>query len=295
MITTSVSIASPRGGIKYEDVAAVAETMVAENLKPSIRTIRLRLGTGHTSTISKYLGSWNDLREKQIANAPPLHPSIQKVILNEIEMRIGEARASLADELSDAKTSIELLTTEGLEKTQEIENYGRQVDELNSIVQQNIGVNEQLRNDLILAKQAIAFEQKNAENARQALALADLELKSLPRLDGEIDQLRIDLNKTKNTQIEASQSAAVSAATLRGAEDALADTREREREMAKRLANAEQRIQILTENAEDLAERCHITIVENTKLAAQLRLREEMNLQVGNPCGINFINDDVKQ
>lgn len=49
-------------GVTYEEITTVAESIVQAGDTPTIERIRIKLGRGSNTTISKYLGQWKQKR-----------------------------------------------------------------------------------------------------------------------------------------------------------------------------------------------------------------------------------------
>jgi hypothetical protein len=65
-----------RTGIEYQDVAEAAQELLRENLPLTIEQVRLRLGTGSFSTVSKYLNQFKDLLQPHSSAADNLPPEL---------------------------------------------------------------------------------------------------------------------------------------------------------------------------------------------------------------------------
>ncbi len=59
-------------GITYEQVAQVADQMIADGQRPTMRGVRDALGSGSLSTVHKFLNAWLDARPQAQAAAPEL-------------------------------------------------------------------------------------------------------------------------------------------------------------------------------------------------------------------------------
>lgn len=93
----------PREGVLYEQVAAVADSMASEGIKPTMKNIRERLGTGSAGTIQKHLNQWRDAHSTCTAVSTELPQSIIFAINKEIELAKSETRAELEDQLVVSK------------------------------------------------------------------------------------------------------------------------------------------------------------------------------------------------
>lgn len=68
----------PRVGLKYEQVAQAADRLLAAGIFPSIRQVRLVLGTGSANTISAHLHRWQHLRNPELHYAKQA-PRVQTI------------------------------------------------------------------------------------------------------------------------------------------------------------------------------------------------------------------------
>ena len=58
-----------RIGVTYDEVAAIADQIVAGGAEPTIRNVRDRLGRGSYSTIHRHLTAWRDARPPASSDA----------------------------------------------------------------------------------------------------------------------------------------------------------------------------------------------------------------------------------
>ena len=93
----------PREGVLFEEVAAVADSMMSEGIKPTVKNIRERLGTGSAGTLQKHLNRWRDAHASSTAASTELPKSIILAINKEIELAKSETRAGLEDQLVVSK------------------------------------------------------------------------------------------------------------------------------------------------------------------------------------------------
>ena len=92
--------------------------------------------------------------------------------------------------------------------------------------QQQAGRIAQLEADLASAGQATDRERGLAEQARQALAKAELRLEALPKAEAETERMRVALETIQGRAIAAEKLAAVTAEKLTGVEARLNDAKE---------------------------------------------------------------------
>jgi chromosome segregation ATPase len=165
----------PRTGLVYEQVASVIEAMLAEGLKPSLRSIRERLGTGSSNTIHKYYVQWQDSKPIIAATKIELPKQIVVAILNEIERGINQVRNEMADALAQMKASAEELVTTADQLEADLAEERALVTSLTSEKDIVLGKIEQLNIALTDAQAQAENERHQTEAARIELAKCELE------------------------------------------------------------------------------------------------------------------------
>lgn len=118
--------------ITFEAVAAAAETLVAQEQKPTLANIRTVLGGGSFTTISPLLKQWRDSHIAEVATAPiadPAPPEISSRV-DALASEIWQAAMSLAnsrlaaerDALEQSRIAIEADREETVELANQISN-----------------------------------------------------------------------------------------------------------------------------------------------------------------------------
>lgn len=182
-----------RTGITFEQVAAVADAIAARGDRPTLRGVRAELGSGSMGTIQKHLAAWQGQRRQIVTSTATLPTEIQRVILSEIEREVDAARAELEAELAATKGDRDALADDNEAQAEQIEQQTARLDEIEATSQQQAGRIAQLESDLETAWQATERERGVAEQARQALAKAELRLEALPKVEAEVERLRAAL------------------------------------------------------------------------------------------------------
>ena len=175
--------------ITYEQIAAVADAMKVEGLKPTSRAVRERAGgTGSMGTINKLLGRWKAGQERQISAALVLPPALQRVLLEFMDNELTAARmpleAELAEQLQEASDMAEENERQALENQEQAE----AIELLRAEVSTHKGRTSQLEADLAASRDEVARERSAAEQARTELAKAQLRLEAMPRLEGPLQE-----------------------------------------------------------------------------------------------------------
>ena len=244
-----------RTGITFEQVAAVADAIAARGDRPTLRGVRAELGSGSMGTIQKHLAAWQGQRRQIVTSAATLPTEIQRVILSEIEREVDAARAELEAELAAIKGDRDTLADDNEAQAEQIEQQAARLDEIEATSQQQAGRITQLEADLATAWQATERERGIAEQARQALAKAELRLEALPKVEAEVERLRAALEASQTRATSAEQLAAVTAEKLAGVEARLADAQAREQQTAAKLAEMEKTAKAAAEQANQFSYR----------------------------------------
>lgn len=239
-----------RTGITFEQVAAVADAIAARGDRPTLRGVRAELGSGSMGTIQKHLAAWQGQRRQIVTSAATLPTEIQRVILSEIEREVDAARAELEAELAATKGDRDALADDNEAQAEQIEQQTARLDEIEATSQQQAGRIAQLESDLETAWQATERERGVAEQARQALAKAELRLEALPKVEAEVERLRAALEASQARATTAEQLAAVTAEKLAGVEARLADAQAREQQTGAKLAEMEKTAKTAFEQAD---------------------------------------------
>ena len=205
--------------VTFEQIAAVADAMKIEGVKPTSRAVRERLGnTGSMGTINKLLGRWKSGQERQISAALVLPPALQRVLLEFMDNELTTARTTLEAELADQQQEAADLATENERQVLENDAQAETIEQLRADVATHQGRAGQLEADLTVSRDEAVRERSGAELARTELAKAQLRLEAMPRLDADLTAVRGELEKERHARQQAEQAAAVLAAKLEAAD-----------------------------------------------------------------------------
>lgn len=201
--------------VTLEQIAAVADAMKLEGVKPTSRAVRERLGnTGSMGTINKLLQRWKAGQERQVSAALALPPALQRVLLEFMDSELTRARSTLEAELAEQQQEATDLATENERQVLENDSQSEAIELLRAEVSTHQGRAGQLASDLVVARDEAARERSGAELARTELAKAQLRLESLPRLEADLVAARGALDTERLARVTAEQQAAVLAAKL---------------------------------------------------------------------------------
>lgn len=217
-------------------VAQACEAIKAEGKKPSVRTVRARLGGGSPNDIAPLLADWK--KGIRVTEAPPIqiNKAIYDAIAEQIRTGADAAQKDATESLAALESDVEELTQAGriaeararaldveLEGAKgQVQSLAGQIDQLRTDAEQiKADAAEQIRVTEDRAASAVAKaedeasrERKDREATIAALGQANARLEALPRLEGENDRLRAELEQVRTDAANQHEAAAVAIATL---------------------------------------------------------------------------------
>jgi len=189
--------------ITYEQVAAAADTISAEGGRPTLRSVRDRLGSGSLGTVQKLLAQWQASHTRSAEVSMALPPSVQRAILDFMAQEISAQRADLEGRLGEAQQAAVDLGAENERQGAVIEDLAQAVDVERQEKSKISGQVTQLQADLDAVRAELARERQVAEAGRVELAKASLRLEAVPRLEAELERLRDALETERKARHEA--------------------------------------------------------------------------------------------
>lgn len=209
--------------ITQEQVNAVADQLRGAGIKPTVRAVRDKLGTGSNATVMKLLESWKATQVK-VAEVPVTLPvSLQRALVDYLAQAVAEQKAELGAELAEQKQLNADLAIESERQADEIEALQAELDVMRTERDSLAGRVVQLDSDLRQVRGEVEQERVAAGAVRTELAKAQLRLESVPRLEADLVAVRADLDQERVGRAAAEQAAAVAVAKLE------AETKARER------------------------------------------------------------------
>lgn len=201
--------------ITQDQVAATADNLKAQGIKPTARNVRDALGTGSMATVLKFLQQWQggQVRQSQAID-DTLDPAIGRAISNQIVAKVQEATADATARLADLQAEADIIIAENERQTVEI---GAQAGDLAALQEQHsalVGRAQQIGADATRTAAELVAERQAAEAARVELAKAMLRLEAVPRIEAEIDKVRAELVQARTQATEQHEAAAVATAKL---------------------------------------------------------------------------------
>ncbi|MEQ1537220.1 MAG: DNA-binding protein [Burkholderiaceae bacterium] len=228
--------------ITFEQVAAAADNIKAQSQKPTARNVREALGAGSMATVLKFLQQWQggQVRQSQAID-DTLDVSIVRAISNQIATKVQEATADTTAQLADLQSETDTLITENERQAAELENKAVELAALQEQHSALAGRTEQLEDENERQAAALLAERQASEGARVELAKAELRLEAVPRIEAEIEKVRLELDEERKKSSSLHEAAAVANAKL-------------ESETSLKLSLLEQLLKV-TKSAEENADR----------------------------------------
>lgn len=247
-----------RVGVTFEQVAAAADGLVAKGVNPASRTVRDVIGTGSLGTIQRHLAEWESGRRKAEVAPVSLPKEVHESVVGAIAAAVSEARAGLESGLASAKGDLVALG-------EECEQQAARIDELESSLESSHAENQKLAGRITqleadaesvkveaaksvqVAEEKVVQETAGRESAQIKLAQAELQLKSLPRLEDENKQLRMALDTERQMKTTAERNQAASDAKAEGLLARLTDTQAHAKTLESDLAEVRKSLTSKTE------------------------------------------------
>lgn len=196
-----------RSGVTAEQVHAAADAIAAEGQRPTIRSVRERLGTGSPNTIQRYLAEWRESRPQVAQAAYELPAELVNAFGKELRRGAEAATAELRQELSESHAETQELAEigEGLEKERDdaIARAEAVETERDQIAQDR----DQIKHDLDRVQHERNEARELAESRGQDLAQAQNRITTLTeQLDEVKEQAGNHRKRLEEAQQQAQQS-----------------------------------------------------------------------------------------
>lgn len=201
--------------ITYEQVAAAAVNLKAQSQKPTARNVREVLGVGSMATVLKFLQQWQSgqVRQSQAID-DTLDVTIVRAISNQIASKVQDATAEATAQLADLQSETDTLITENERQTAELESKAVELSALQEQHSALAGRTKQLEDENKRTAEALIAERQVSEVARVELAKAELRLEAVPRIEAEIEKVRLELAEERIKSSSLHEAAAVANAKL---------------------------------------------------------------------------------
>lgn len=189
MSSTTISGTSKIGrrGIEYEQVAAAADALVAEGLRPTLDAVHGRVGSGSRTTVQQHMSKWKGRQPKRDPLAVELPPAIHREFAREMDRRVAEATIAVRQELADTVRARDAIVEESAQRAEMLEKLEQRCTEQSEVIAAQVARIDELR----------ASEQReraSTEACRQNLGEAVLQLNTIPLLTEQIERMRAELD-----------------------------------------------------------------------------------------------------
>jgi chromosome segregation ATPase len=207
-----------RKGISYDQVVAIADSLIAENISPTTSLIRGRLGTGSTGTIHKHLKVWRERHPRSTSAVSEMPRAISDAFYKEINRVSAESRAEVesrfvilqeeADHLAESNIALEEELDKSLEEICAMTNkITVQADSCSSLEAELKGRTE----DLHFERTSVNSLQTEVAQLRNKLELLEATVQEQSKI---IAALILEKSSESTARISAEKDAAVFAAKL---------------------------------------------------------------------------------
>ncbi len=188
-----------RNGVQYDDVARVADQLLAEGQRVTIDTVRHALGdTGSRGTIHRHIEEWKAKRPSTAHSTSSIPEELLQCVARVIDRKRNEAVSDIDSRLSQAQTDASRLAAEVERMEDEIEALDQRAYESAQTQSLLTGRIEELERQssesasehamaIDRLQQSLAHERQTAETVRTELAKVQLRLEALPKLEKDVD------------------------------------------------------------------------------------------------------------
>lgn len=207
--------------ITQEEVDVVADQIRSTGAKPTARAVREALGGGSMATVLKHLQVWQSRQVRTPEAQSVLPVGLQRALVDFIAQEVASAKVTLEADLVAAQQANHDLISESERLAAALDRDQSSMEALQADKAEQSGRLAQLFKDLEDVRAEAAAQREAAEHARTEKAKLELRLEGVPRLEAEIDRLRVALEAERNAKVVAEQQAAVSEARLEKTESQL--------------------------------------------------------------------------
>ncbi len=221
-----------RVGVTFEQVAAVADALAANNEKIGVTAIRNELGTGSPNTILTHLNRWRAslVSVAKQEEAPP-EPELNELFHKIVNRRVSAVRADLETQIVDSQAEISKLSA----LAEEFENQKDVLEDANQSlserVQQLCALAEERLTELEKVDAALTLERDINRKMILELAQSNERAKTLEAhnadLKQEIAAAKANAEAANAAQINAEKSLGVVSAKLESETEKTADLKSR--------------------------------------------------------------------
>lgn len=230
------------------DVDAICARLTALGQRPTSRKILAEHGAGSISTIHRMLTVWQ-AGHPRIEAPPMLSEGLQKALAVQLQAEVNAARAELLAQIEVNGETILDLTREAEKLGEDNFRLRAEIDALHDSETALKGQIQQMQTDMANTHVELARERAEAEQARQARAVAELRAANAPKMEAELAELRAALAAEQTKRMQAEQACAVSEAKREGLEVRLTDEQARNTQAQVQLRAAHEQIDKMQKDA----------------------------------------------
>ncbi len=190
----------------YSRVFEVADSLLAEGIRPTQQNVRERLGKGSLSTIHKALGEWWQTlgqRLHQGRHYPDLPEPLSEAMISWWQTAVDRSRREFEGQQDQAQRQLKALRASHREELEQhqaklsgvLDKLSQQVDLQQQLYQQ---LHELGQDRLALEQRVLGAESSAAEWVREAKVNAEV----IRRLESENDQLRQQLKRQSSAPVD---------------------------------------------------------------------------------------------
>ncbi|MCK4120415.1 DNA-binding protein [Ralstonia nicotianae] len=216
-----------RQGISYEQVANVAEQLVADQLKPTLNAVRERLGSGSMNTIHRHLTAWQGHQKPAQRKMSEPNTRLLTALGTEMSRVAEEAAADAEAALAQAMSELAVLAATGEALEAERDELMQQLQQIATERDTLAGKATEQATEIARLQEEVERERNDHAGIRRNLAQAELRLEAVPRLELELAELRAHIVVEQAGRAAADKAEAVADAKRVAAEAAAAQANER--------------------------------------------------------------------
>lgn len=239
--------------VTFESVAAAAESLAAAGQRPSVRAVQGVLGGGSPNAVLPHLQAWKAARPAVKAADVTIDPRIAAILAEQISTAVVDATRAAEARAADLEADSEAVAEAGRQAEAHVEELTAELARVQNENQQLTGRVAALTDEVDQVKQDAAAaigearadaqrEREAAEQARQALARAELRLEGLPALEAQVRELREQLEAEHRARNDAEKAAAVAVAERNAAARQVEAAEQTHQEHRKTAAQEAQRL-----------------------------------------------------
>jgi hypothetical protein len=178
-----------RTGVELAEVEAAVAELAAEDRRPTLRSVRERLGRGSLGTIQKYLAELEKRAESAVPSEP-LPSAIAYAIFAFVHEHAGGVEAKLAQQRAAADETIRSLVDANDQLTQSLDTERERCTLIQQQSDVRAGRIAELEEGLRVAREEVQRQASAREVADMRVAKLEVQLERLPQAEATLDSLQ---------------------------------------------------------------------------------------------------------